>query len=108
MRWVTTPGFESQFRKMPREHRTLFREFIPAFDAACNAYAMERTPFPPALRVHKLNRDRSLLAVTWNFERPDGRGLWAWTTVPVTLAGIDGTAPAVLWHSIGTHEINKL
>ena len=94
MKYVRTPGFLVDLRRLPDEHRKLFVQAVheilrPALDAGAHKGAV---PWPRALRVHRIGVDYSM---TWSFAGPDGRALFrlaevAGETVVVWLRGAEG------------------
>ncbi|MGA8460517.1 MAG: hypothetical protein WB800_34330 [Streptosporangiaceae bacterium] len=75
MKYVRTPGFLVDLRRLPDEHRKLFVQAVheilrPALDAGAHKGAV---PWPRALRVHRIGVDYSM---TWRFAGPDGRALF--------------------------------
>jgi hypothetical protein len=75
MKYVRTPGFLIDLRRLPDEHRKLFVQAVheilrPALDAGAHKGSV---PWPRALRVHRIGVDYSM---TWSFAGPDGRALF--------------------------------
>ena len=75
MKYVRTPGFLADLRRLPDEHRKMFAAAVhellrPALDAGAHTGA---APWPRALRIHRIGRDYSM---TWSFAGPDGRALF--------------------------------
>src|ERR1039457_4468383 len=75
MKYVRTPGFLIDLRRLPEEHRKLFVRAVnevlrPALDAGAHTGAV---PWPRALRVHRIGVNYSM---TWSFAGPDGRALF--------------------------------
>src|ERR1039457_956103 len=94
MKYVRTPGFLIDLRRLPEEHRKLFVRAVnevlrPALDAGAHTGAV---PWPRALRVHRIGVNYS---VTWSFAGPDGRALFR------LAGGAGGTV--VGWVRGGTH-----
>ena len=99
MRWQTTPQFEADLRRLPPEHRKAFRERIPAFSQAADAYLVTSgaAPWPSGLRVKPMRSAPGIWEMTWSFSGPDGRATFEF-------ADADGM-PCVRWRRIGTHAI---
>ena len=96
MKYVRTPGFLIDLRRLPDEHRKLFVHAVheilrPALDAGAHTGAV---PWPRALRIHRIGVNYSM---TWSFAGPDGRALFRL----VEVAG----ETAVVWLRIGNHGI---
>lgn len=75
MKYVRTPGFLADLRRLPDEHRKMFAAAVhellrPALDAGAHTGA---APWPRALRIHRIGKDYSM---TWSFAGPDGRALF--------------------------------
>jgi hypothetical protein len=96
MKYVRTPGFLLDLRRLPDEHRKLFVNAVhevlrPALEAGAHTGA---APWPRALRIHRIGANYSL---TWSFAGPDGRALFQ-------LAEVAGET-VVVWLRIGNHDI---
>lgn len=95
MKYVRTPGFLIDLRRLPDEHRKLFAQAVhelrPALDAGAHSGAV---PWPRALRIHKVGANYSM---TWSFASPDGRALFR-------LANVGGET-FVVWLRVGNHSI---
>lgn len=96
MKYVRTPGFLIDLRRLPDEHRKLFVESVhellrPALDAGAHKGA---APWPRALRIHRIDAAYSM---TWSFAGPDGRALFR-------LAEVAGET-VVVWLRVGNHGI---
>jgi len=96
VKYVRTPGFLADLRRLPDEHRKMFAAAVhellrPALDAGAHTGA---APWPRALRIHRIGRDYSM---TWSFAGPDGRALFR-------LAEVAGN-PVVIWLRVGNHDI---
>ena len=88
MKYVRTPGFLVDLRRLPDEHRKMFVDAVhqllrPAPDAGAHTGA---APWPRTLRIHRIGRSYSM---TWSFAGPDGRALFR-------LAEVAGE-PVVVW-----------
>ena len=99
MKWQTTPQFEADWERLPAEHRRAFRDVVPAFAKACDAYVARRGAqrWPAAPRVKPLTSAPGVWGMTWSFAGPDGRATFQFLT--------GEGEPAVLWRRIGTHTI---
>jgi hypothetical protein len=96
VKYVPTPGFLIDLRRLPDEHRKLFVQAVhedlrPALDAGAHKGA---EPWPRALRVHRIGASYSM---TWSFAGPDGRALF----LLVEVAG----ETVVVWLRVGNHGI---
>lgn len=96
MKYVRTPGFLTDLRRLPDEHRKMFAETVhrvlrPALDAGAH---IGTAPWPRALRIHRIGANYSM---TWSFTGPDGRALFQ-------LAEVAGE-PVVIWLRVGNHDI---
>lgn len=77
MKYVRTPGFLADIRRLPDEHRKMFTRAVhellrPALDAGAHTGA---APWPRALRVHRIGRDYSM---TWSFAGPTAGRCSGW------------------------------
>jgi hypothetical protein len=99
VRFVTTARFDGDYRRLPPEHRRLFRDQMPAFSAACDAYVAGPGGFrwPHALRVRRLVSAPGIWELTWSFSGPDGRATFDF--VPL------GSDRLVRWRRIGDHRV---
>lgn len=98
MRFRTTPAFDRDWKRLPSEHKVLFRERMRAFNAACDAHSADRaTVWPAALRVSQLRGTASIWEMTWSFAGPDGRATFELVTVEGELV--------CLWRRIGDHDV---
>jgi hypothetical protein len=96
VKYVRTPGFLADLRRLPEEHRKLFVQVVndalrPALEAGAHTGLV---PWPRALRIHRIGSDYSM---TWSFTGPDGRALFR-------LAQIEGE-PVLVWLRVGNHDI---
>jgi hypothetical protein len=62
MKYVRTPGFLIDLRRLPEEHRKLFAQAVhellrPALEARAHAGAV---PWPRALRIHRIGANYSM------------------------------------------------
>lgn len=96
MKYVRTPGFLIDLRRLPDEHRKLFVQAVheilrPALDAGAHK---GEAPWPRALRIHRIGAAYSM---TRSFAGPDGRALFRLAEVA------DETV--VVWLRVGSHGI---
>ncbi|WP_226346995.1 hypothetical protein [Agilicoccus flavus] len=101
MKFETTPAFESDYRRLKREHQATFRavlreKFIPACDELSRDPG---APWPKALRVKAVRGARGVLEMTWSFSSPDGRATFELVTVDDELR--------CRWRRIGDHDVFK-
>lgn len=98
MKFETTPAFDRDFKRLPREHQEKFRDGVPRFhDAAVRAAAGQDKPWPKGLRVKPVQGARGVWECTWSMEHPDGRATWEWIE-------LDGE-PAIRWRRAGDHRV---
>ena len=95
MKYVRTPRFLIDLRRLPEEHRELFVQAVhetlrPAPDAGAHKGAV---PWLRVLRVHRIGANYSM---TWSFAGP-GRALFR-------LAEVAGET-VVVWLRVGNHGI---
>ena len=96
MKYVRTPGFDIDLRRLPAEHCKMFVLAVhtylrPALDAGAHR---GEVPWPRTLRIHRIGANYSM---TWSFASPDGRALFR-------LADVKGE-PVVVWLRVGNHSI---
>lgn len=101
MKWQSTPRFESDWKALPREHRQLFRDALPAFSRACDEFVTEQGKYrwPASLRVSPLRSAPGIWEMTWSFTGPDGRATFQFVQ--------ENSAMYVRWRRIGNHEVFK-
>lgn len=101
MKYERTPRFDSDFRNLRSEHRKQFLAAVPAFAAACEAYAADPTRFtwPASLRVSRMTSAPGIWEMTWSFASPDGRATFEFVRVDDELR--------VRWRRIGDHSIYR-
>jgi hypothetical protein len=98
MKYVVTASFKADYQRLSATERTLFKQVLPAFVAACDRYATTPvTPWPTSLRVKPVERAPGIFEMTWSFSGPDGRATFEWIQ-------LDGEL-ALRWRRIGTHRI---
>jgi hypothetical protein len=98
VKFQTTPAFDRDFKRLPKQHREKFRALVPDFNAAAErAAAGEDRPWPKGLRVKPIKSARGVWELTWSMSDPDGRATWEW-------AEVDGE-PAIRWRRVGGHEV---
>jgi hypothetical protein len=99
VKFETTPGFDSDYRRLKPEHRETFRrvlstKFIPACDALA---ATPSAPWPRSLRVKSAQGAPGVLEMTWSIASPDGR-------VTFDLVTVDGELRC-RWRRVGDHGV---
>lgn len=101
MKWQDTPQFRADWKALPAEHQRRFRELLPAFSAACDAFLAAPGSFrwPSTLRVTPMKSAPGIWEMTWSFAGPDGRATFEF-------ASEDGDQ-YVRWRRIGTHAIYR-
>lgn len=99
MRFETTPAFDTDYRRLRREHADAFKSVIrEKFAPACDAYAADpSTPWPGSLRVKSVRGARGVLEMTWSFASPDGRATFELITVEGELR--------CRWRRVGNHDV---
>lgn len=98
MKVKTTSGFDRDWKRLPDEHKRMFRYRLSDFNAACDAYADDRAfTWPASLRVRQMVGTRSVWEMTWSFSGPDGRCTFEFVLV-------DGELQCQ-WRRIGDHDI---
>lgn len=98
MRFERTPAFDRDWKALPEQHKTKFRQLIPQFNAAAErAAAGEDNLWPNGMRVKPIQSTRGVWELTWSMNDPDGRATWEWSEV-------DGR-PAVRWRRVGDHSV---
>lgn len=87
MKFETTPAFDSDYRRLKREHAVAFTTLVrEKFAPACDAYAEDpSTPWPAALRVKSVRSAPGILEMTWSFASPDGRATFELVTIDAQL-----------------------
>ena len=123
MRFETTPRWDADWKDLKPEHKRQFVDVVPAFNAACDAYAQvhdptenkpatvkgtikaagkDKTPtyrWPAALRVSPMKSAAGIWEMTWSFASPDGRATFEFIR--------DDQGLLVRWRRIGDHGIYK-
>lgn len=101
MKFETTPAFDSDYRRLKREHAEAFKHVVrEKFAPACETYAQEpRTAWPAALRVKSVRSAPGIWETTWSFASPDGRATFE-------LVSVDGELRC-RWRRVGDHELFK-
>jgi hypothetical protein len=98
VKFQTTPAFDRDFKRLPQQHQTKFRELIAAFNTAAErAAGGESQPWPRGMRVKPIKSAAGVWELTWSMNDPDGRATWEW-------ADVDGE-PAIRWRRIGDHSV---
>ncbi|MEY4322326.1 MAG: hypothetical protein RL410_107 [Actinomycetota bacterium] len=92
--------FNRDFKKLKREHRSLFLESRIAVLDAVEAYENGKSfQLPSKYRLKQLRNANGILALTWSFKSPDGRATFTLTQ--------EETETYLTWYRVGTHEIFK-
>lgn len=99
MKWSTTPQFTHDWEKLPNEHRQLFRECVPGFSTACDAFleSPESFRWPARLRVKPMKSAPGVWEMTWSFSGPDGRATFEFVRRDAEVF--------VRWRRIGSHDV---
>lgn len=100
MKFDNLAKFRQDMNGLPIEHQRMFLGLMREFNAACEAYAVDRgTIWPAKFRVKQMVGVKGVWEMTWSYSSPDGRATFEFTQ-------IDGET-GVLWRRIGRHEIYK-
>lgn len=108
MRFETTPQWDRDWKALKPEHKRAFREVLPDFIRACDAYAASKagvkSTAPPcrwsaALRVHPMKSAAGIWELTWSFSSPDGRATFEFVS--------DQKGLLLRWRWIGDHSIYR-
>ncbi len=101
MKFETTPAFDSDYRRLKREHAVAFNAVVQEkFAPACDAHAKDSaTPWPASLRVKSVRSAPGILEMTWSFASPDVRATFELITV-------DGELRC-RWRQLGDHSVFK-
>jgi hypothetical protein len=114
VRFETTPRWDADWKALKSEHKRQFRDVVPDFNAACDAYAQaydraqdedavkEKAPayrWPAALRVSPMKSAAGVWEMTWSFASPDGRATFEFVS--------DKDGLILRWRRIGDHGIYK-
>ncbi len=99
MKWQTTPQFDADWKRLPPEHKRLFKERIRAFSTACEQYLDDPCSFvwPANLRVSPMRSAPGIWEMTWSFSGPDGRATFEFVTV--------SGERHVRWRRVGRHDV---
>lgn len=99
MKFETTPAFDSDVRRLKREHLAEFKRIVrEKFAPACDVYAADpATPWPASLRVKSVRGADGVLEMTWSFASPDGRATFELVTV--------GGELRCRWRRVGDHAV---
>lgn len=91
--------FDADWKKLPKEHQTMFRKIIPLFNAACDEYIQSRGNYqwPAKLRVASMTNAPGIWEMTWSFSSPDGRATFEFS--------ISEDGSTLIWRRIGNHSI---
>lgn len=83
MKFETTSAFDSDYRRLKREHAVVFKAVVrEKFAPACDVHAKDPTaPWPTSLRVKPMRSAPGILEMTWSFASPDGRATFELITI---------------------------
>lgn len=117
MRFETTRRFDADYKALKPEHKRQFRDVLPDFNRACEAYAEvwghattaaaqaksggggAGYKWPAALRVHPMKSAPGVWEMTWSFASPDGRATFEFVS--------DANGLVLRWRRIGDHAIYR-
>jgi hypothetical protein len=104
VKFETTPAFDSDVRRLKREHHRQFmsvlrEKFIPACDALLADPTNPSAAWPASLRVKSVQGASGVWEMTWSFASPDGRATFELVTVDGELR--------VRWRRVGDHDVCK-
>lgn len=101
MRYQTTPRWDTDWKNLKPEHKKQFRNVLPDFVTACDAYAAASGTYtwPAALRVKPMRSAPGVWEFTWSFASPDGRATFEFVT--------DDDGLLVRWRRIGDHGVYR-
>ena len=101
MKFETTPAFDSDYKKLKREHQETFREVIATkFGPACDRFAGDpKFKWPASLRVKSMVNAPGILEMTWSFASPDGRATFEFVT--------ENGEKLCRWRRVGDHGVFK-
>jgi hypothetical protein len=99
VKFETTPAFDSDYRRLKREHADTFKKIVrEKFASACDAYVKDPSaPWPTGFRVKAVRSALGVLEMTWSFASPDGRATFELVTVEEELR--------CRWRRIGDHDV---
>jgi len=99
VKFERTPRFDNDYKSLLPEHRQQFKNVVPDFNTACDAYLADpgRFTWPKALRVRRMTSVKGIWEMTWSFASPDGRATFELVE--------RGEEVRLLWRRIGTHRI---
>lgn len=101
MRFETTPAFDTDYKRLKKEHQATFRAVVKdKFAQACDAHARDASrPWSASLRVKSVRNAPGILEMTWSFASPDGRATFELLTIAGELR--------CRWRRVGDHEVFK-
>ena len=101
MKFERTQRFDNDFKALAKQHQKSFRDLMPDFNAACDAYIADSGAFiwPTRLRVSRLTSAKGIWEMTWSFASPDGRATFEFINAP------DGVR--LRWRRIGNHGVYR-
>lgn len=98
MKYEFTESFENDFGRLSPEEQRLFRDIVPAFNRACEAFRADPgSGWPASMNVHPMKGWAGIWEMTWSHAGPDGRATFEWCE-------IDGEL-GVRWRRVGNHGI---
>jgi hypothetical protein len=110
VRFEKTPQFDRDYKALKTEHKRHFRDVVPSFNDACDAYAAAHAEssradetrgatykWPAALRVRPMRSAPGVWEMTWSFTSPDGRATFEFVS--------DDQGLLLRWRRIGDHSI---
>jgi hypothetical protein len=104
VRFERTDVFKSDYQRLSKSNRELFRQAARQFNDACDQFVVANDPssWPAKLRVKSVVNAPGVFEMTWSFSGPDGRATWEWTTVTDARGA---THLAVRWRRLADHKI---
>ncbi|MDP4013494.1 MAG: hypothetical protein U0990_06075 [Candidatus Nanopelagicales bacterium] len=101
MKWVDTPTFSEDWRRLSNAHREMFLQAIPDFSEARDGFFADPAQFkwPQRLRVSRLQGVHGVWEMTWSFAGPDGRATFDFIQLEGDLV--------LRWRRIGGHAIYR-
>lgn len=101
MKFERTVRFNNDFKGLLAEHKQQFKEVVPDFNAACDAYIADPGGFtwPKSLRVSQMTDVNGIWEITWSFASPDGRATFEFVK--------RGDETRLRWRRIGNHRIYR-
>lgn len=72
MTWERTQSFKSDYKRLSERDRGLLKAAVAEFNDACDAYVVDRVPWPTQLRVKSVAGAPGVFEMTWSSSGPDG------------------------------------